>query len=49
MQAHAAGSTHFQVGGGNHDVTPAVFGVVASWVQNLLRKDLVRPSYTTVV
>jgi hypothetical protein len=33
MLAHAAGSTHFVVGGAQHAISPPVFGVVASWVQ----------------
>jgi hypothetical protein len=36
MLANGATSTHFAVGGSNHNTNPAIFGVVASWVLNLL-------------
>ena len=39
MSSHGATSTHYSVGGGNHEVSPPVFGVVASWIQNLLMKQ----------
>eukprot|EP01052_Picozoa_sp_SAG31_P016862 SAG31_NODE_1133_length_9745_cov_5.676343_2_plen_425_part_00 len=39
MVAHGAKSVYFQVGGSNHATSPAVFGVVASWVFNLLGLD----------
>ena len=36
LVAHGATSTHFAVGGDNHPVNPAIFGVVASFVLDLL-------------
>ena len=36
MTANGAISTHFAVGGANHNTNPAIFGVVASWVLNLM-------------
>jgi PKHD-type hydroxylase len=38
MLAHGATSTHFAVGGQNHPVNPATFGVVASWVRNAFHR-----------
>ena len=36
LVANGAISTHFAVGGANHNTSPALFGVVASWVLNLI-------------
>ena len=41
MLRHGANSAHFGVGGSTHEVSPAAFGVVASWVENLLRTEAV--------
>ena len=41
MLRHGANSAHFGVGGSTHEVSPAAFGVVASWVDNLLRTEAV--------
>ena len=36
MVKNKAESTHFRVGGANHNLSPPVFGVVASWIQDVL-------------
>lgn len=36
LSSHGGVSTYFAVGGQNHPISPAIYGVVASWVLNLL-------------
>ena len=43
MLSHGALSTHYAVGGSNHNTNPAIFGVVASWVLNLLALEGSQP------
>ena len=40
MSAHGCTSTHFAVGGQDHPVGPAMFGVIASWVEDAFRTEL---------
>jgi|EP01043_Picozoa_sp_COSAG02_P060648 hypothetical protein len=37
ISSHGGLSTHFAVGGQNHPISPASYGVIASWVLNLFR------------
>ena len=36
MLAHGGNSAFLALGGSTHEVSPAAYGVVASWVANLL-------------
>lgn len=39
VAAHGGTSVHFAAGGSVHTVSPAAFGVVASWVDALIHQD----------
>lgn len=42
MSSHGGLSTYYAVGGQNHPTSPAIYGVVASWVLNLFGSNSTR-------